>query len=681
MSDVLQSFSSFGPLGRTKAIKTATGTVIISRDSTHFLDAILPDHIWFKNCITHGKRYGDGKLSQLILMSKTLKVFNSHLSEFVRKLRIPLSIIISAYWESYVLIVNGMLSSHCWELAYDDISYYTSVWMSILTPASNENIASGIVKIMLKWLTSDSSRNTIITENFDHVLNHFNFFVQAHIGGGVLDQSYILSNDALLIEGRCKNNFTFVNESPISSNQLNSNIYLRFIIIYAFSSYINQSNPSGGSSSMQLATVLQVGSFADLVSQYQTSVRSFAEFLQFLKMKYNVQVIFTTTEVSGSLLHEIAAEGITIVDRVPPVQLTYLSEKVSVRVWESELDIIQSEARTAAGANESPSRSAPVGQLSYLHIVYLRPKTYDPAVCLRGLQPPHTSRDTFPSDSARSNCPVPQLVLRVESEAIGRLYTNMIHRCLTAIAATKSHGRPPSAGLDSGRLLVPGGGAAEMAWSLLWERVADRIGQPALAASASEARGAESASTALESVANQLSERVLARLDKTISGESNQVSAKVNIIWLCRLLASAYGEIPLTLLRNSRCIASGASELSAQLNASLNREWLAWRESCRAEAGRIGLNLKTINRTGRLSYTRPSYSDSFEAGVASSGITFLAGFSSLLDTLTLFVRVGGDSGVVYIRSKASRVEKTKKSVHRIKYDSDSDCGCEGGEDS
>lgn len=584
------------------------------------------------------------------------------------KLRVPLSIIINSYWNCNLLVSDGMFSCQSWDIAVDMLNLCRPIWITILTPASNDKVANHLVEIMLLWLNSCTTEANFC-QICEHALHYFNFLVQVYIGGA-LHQSYVLSKNAFLLEGRCKNNFTILSRESHVTIGKRDRLSSRYIIIHTLKSLANQTTSCGTDTTIQPITVVQVYSFSDLINQYKTSVQSIAEILQFLKWKYHVEVIFTTTEISGSLLHEIAAAEMTIVDQVPPEQLLFLAMKTNVRIFDSEYELMQPESNTLFAEN---TPSSFFGELNYLQNVHLRPKTYDPVVCIVGLQmlTDHTGKMADLSTTNASVFDLPQLVIKAESEAIGRLYLNMIRRCLTAAVATKAHCKSSPNG-DLSRMLVPGGGAAEMAWSIVWELVAGVLEQhmsdtrlPCAAVESSVAQ------PSLESVAGTLSKSILDQVHiRFPDGMAMQQGTLLDLISLCRILARAYGEVPMTLLRNSRSLTDDAAS-ATRSSTELIREWVVWRDLCLKGHGRVGLVMQEVNRTGRLAYTRPAYADSFSAGVASSGVAFLSGFTALLDTVLAYVRVGGDSGIISIHRK-TRQTKLERSVSLHSDDSDED---------
>jgi len=227
--------------------------------------------------------------------------------------------------------------------------------------------------------------------------------------------------------------------------------------------------------------------------------------------------------------------------------------------------------------------------------------------------PAAPSADQIDSGSTRVG-KVAQLVLVCESPATSRILLQLIDRCLLTILASQPSPHSSYAKLalyleeDDGsrspvgleRVVVPGGGAAELAWSLLWSTVRSTIHDliklgfsdksipdvvTAVGSDESNERSRDSLLETASIIAHSLCDNVLARFDVALESEVQGAILKLyDVADVCLLLSTAYTEPPKQLLRNAFCRTSSILRDPASTYASgssdfrSERMMLQWKE-------------------------------------------------------------------------------------------------------
>lgn len=216
----------------------------------------------------------------------------------------------------------------------------------------------------------------------------------------------------------------------------------------------------------------------------------------------------------------------------------------------------------------------------------------------------------FPREPQRKHIPQ-QLILHGNSAMAVGVYVNMLRRCLK-VMRTASHNGGRSGTAEFGDVLVPGAGAGELAWSVLWSQLAAYLSKCSVhelrdRTSGGVPPGLNHATTdqscdlllAMEPLVTFLGDAILSHLARTCP------AALPECVSLCETISAAYEQVPLALLANARDVlpesltngtragaGAGARAAGDAGVRNLHRVLMRWRQRLQSAGegrGRIGL--------------------------------------------------------------------------------------------
>jgi chaperonin GroEL (HSP60 family) len=288
-------------------------------------------------------------------------------------------------------------------------------------------------------------------ENCKFVLDNFDLFVLSS-NCGILRQSLPISVDQFIIEGRIRdklfeNSGNWRKESNLSTSSFlpsQTSISRRFVCIQKLLYLELSSSNIASDAVLTISNIEQFSNVSSLIGH--NMIRELCQYLRSLE----VEIIFTCDHITEKDLFYFASSGLFLVDRIPSDQLELLASKCSCDCYSDPSHIFN------ANFIEKESSNSIFGACRWID-----------TVAISGNSDPYIKVGGITSVNSRYPC---QLLLRVGTALTCRIYKRIIRRCLKAtIAAFRS---PSDSSFSSIPLLVPGGGAAEMSWSLLWSRVA-----------------------------------------------------------------------------------------------------------------------------------------------------------------------------------------------------------------
>eukprot|EP01041_Mallomonas_annulata_P006130 gene6130-12413_t len=687
--------SSFGATSRSKIFRTTTGTHIVTKDGQKLFGTCIKGNPFLLSCKLHGDTFGDGTLTAIILFRKLLHEVSTSV-----QLRFVIDILLRVCSTHYDFIYKEMIRMNAWK-EVNDIKYFCShIWESILIPATNPALASNILNIL----------------------------------------------QDIILHGRCQN---------IITNNINSTDNIYFInviqIIPKISKYSNVQS-----------SILNISSLSSLINLKDTGVSSICDLIPLLN-KHKIKAVITSSEIIGEALYIFTQANITVIDRVPMENMEILSKRVNCRVWSTIPDCIRDINDTPPLDTSSLSPfsvdlrdTTCCGCCVSMDQFSLGGRGSDPCVRLRGLRRSgsgssgqrdvniNTNDIPIPSNDLEDEggredkidededidgecCSAFQLVLSCDSNTGGTILCGLLCRCLRAVVAIWSHRNDGLRHKDDGlsMVCVPGGGAAEMAWSFLWTLVG-RI----LAGS-------------IHSVALQTKD--IDPEHMSVNDRRLQVSMLSSLVELCEGISSAYAEPPRILMMNANSSGSGSGSHSMNVSMSMGgssnsngssssssfrREWMQWQQQQQQSGGavcsqerfqttplppssneqqqqqqqhqiheiispgegnncnhndndndnhngnhngnyRIGLILCT-QKISDFTYTRSRFCDSFEKGIFSSAVSFLSGFRLLLENFRSYVRIGGSDSIIKSMSMRNEKQRSKVLSRALSQSSDSD---------
>jgi hypothetical protein len=249
-------------------------------------------------------------------------------------------------------------------------------------------------------------------------------------------------------------------------------------------------------------------------------------------------------------------------DGIPWDQLEYLAARIGANIADSEVEA----SAALLAPTELPScthlQRALLGEDKVLHYI----------IC--GIQPSGLR-------ATQGSCTPLQVLINANSSMEAATLTSLLRRCLKVVVY--SYGSSCSEGTCDvedrySSTVVPGGGAAEVGWSLLFRQLAEELRRPQLLLDEGAAETLGSASAA------HLSFQPLARQLTTCLRECLRPRLLGTCACLCDAIADAYEAGPLQLILNSEgLLATGSAHSVPQI-------LLDWKSRfCRGvHAGRVG---------------------------------------------------------------------------------------------
>lgn len=254
-------------------------------------------------------------------------------------------------------------------------------------------------------------------------------------------------------------------------------------------------------------------------------------------------------------------------------QLYYLSSRANISLWSNPDEI-------SCPANSVDQIFQSFGRMDALDEVHMLPSE-SPLLRVRGLVKSGGSE-------MRSLLPLQLVVRGSTSLNIRGIYRRLVKRCLIAMKCSLLHVWRESDGRaeDGSMVMTPCGGTNEMAFSILWEKVSDRIEQLATTMPPEIRTCSSPYATSIPSLdGNKMNSEpppflelvdVLAAELLRNSTLTIDISHSQELVDFCRMLSSAYLLPPLTLVRNK--IAKTSSPSSWSSGQESGQEMLAKRQ-------------------------------------------------------------------------------------------------------
>lgn len=154
--------SSFGPLGKSKVLSNATGSIILTKDSQLIIPCcldLIDNKFLYHQChqlIKQALVRGDGLHSSMIITNQLITYVNEQLNineRFKEQWRIrllhALEIVICTMKELEYEITEYLVDHNIWYQERNVISWFQNICLHTLVPSCNIPIANSIVTIMV----------------------------------------------------------------------------------------------------------------------------------------------------------------------------------------------------------------------------------------------------------------------------------------------------------------------------------------------------------------------------------------------------------------------------------------------------------------------------------------------------------------------------------------------------
>jgi len=150
-------FSSYGPQGRTKVMRTISGASFITRDGQSLLHCSKFSYLIQNATKKQAKIYGDGSLTIAILLSNIFRELheycnkNTQLNQIKTSIKIHQSIntIINTFSEISGIVIQRLISSKIWKVSHDFPEMCNQLWANIITPSTNKSISTKLITILV----------------------------------------------------------------------------------------------------------------------------------------------------------------------------------------------------------------------------------------------------------------------------------------------------------------------------------------------------------------------------------------------------------------------------------------------------------------------------------------------------------------------------------------------------
>lgn len=329
-------FTSFGPNGKSKIISNKSGTLVITRDGYQIIEALLSSKLFNNNhndnillektfiniCKENGKRYGDGSLTSILITNKLLEQIHSslymqgkilHIHKNNKRIKLLRSLdVILEIINKYQNDINlYMIKINSWRMNIiesNSLLFFKSIWLNILIPSSNYQMAHSISNVIYKWLIESNLNNKSklinekenILKKCQYILTNFNVLVvnTPSIISTSLDNSFCLPLNEVFLEGaRCHDLSLFQEDT----NQ----VAYKFLCIKHLIPSIEEDSASSN-------PILQVPSLSSLLTLSSGRNNQMKELAIFLK-NINVSVLFISSEIEDQVLFEASSYDLIIV--------------------------------------------------------------------------------------------------------------------------------------------------------------------------------------------------------------------------------------------------------------------------------------------------------------------------------------------------------------------------------
>jgi chaperonin GroEL (HSP60 family) len=175
--------SSFGPNGRTKIVKGATGTILITKDCSQLLDISFSIHkknplyfyeqFYSQMIQRYQNRYGDGSMTLYLmvssLLSRDLHLLGERMSTSVTSISYrsemlqAISLLLKSMTELKELMTNTFIQLSLWKRMTLTPQFTEILCQHILVPASNYSIASNLSTTLVQILIIFSSSHSFLS--------------------------------------------------------------------------------------------------------------------------------------------------------------------------------------------------------------------------------------------------------------------------------------------------------------------------------------------------------------------------------------------------------------------------------------------------------------------------------------------------------------------------------------
>lgn len=662
--------TSFGPHGHSKIMRGPTGVIVVSKDGAQMVDQALEhmqrhnnspvEKLLLQGCMSVSQRHGDGALSTAMLLEFLLQNWvlamtsGDHASPSNQRriygiLAIETTIHVMHSMEDEIR--KHMVQVGCW-CDMDNSNWVRALWVSALVPALNASSALTLDSILWRWLrvpdqVSSSSSSSDgegcvdgnelrnLRKRCCYALSNYDTIVLSTVReGAALSDSYCTVFDEVIINGNLRDNTSLGRKAPHGG--------FRFVCIQELLQRFCASTTITSNVTVESNAHNQLASFS---SGRLMQIKHLVGCL----LDNSISLIFCCDRVDDAELFEMSARGMTIMDCVPIAHLQLLTLRGNTKLWQSAANMIE----TLGGVTGDGDRPyAVLGKVERMRL-----SKSEPSYRITGLD----SGDL--RGYIAQNLP-PQIVLLCSSNAAGAIYNRLLRRCLLIASSSSSSGQNEekdeekiisdtggherASGMSS--CLVPGAGASEMAWSLMWRMVGELLeSNSAALPDKLEALESDTLAFFLQPLVVGISSRILDRLVLNIG--TNRL-ALLQMISLCKALSAAYTQPAWHLLMNSGATCSKIENRSMWIDRLL----LHWSHDLRHRGSETALFGKGrhgwVTSIGAEVDTLTSFEDCFAFGVVASAGLFWASFISVLEGCRFYLRTNGK--VVRVRVKKEK---------------------------
>lgn len=594
----------FGPLGRSKVLKSAVGAVVLTRDGSLLLEHVLSrsrsrvegdelGRLSLQVCMGVSERFGDGGLQTLLVLEHLQRVCAEVGEEKRARLVLALEAVSSTMKHLEQDVVLAMTEGNHWR-QIDDVKWIRALWMTALVPALNATSARALEGLMSNsWIGGTLSGKRGLNSLYKrckYVLSNFDLMVlPATRETQSLSDSFCTEADELFIEGNARDHTALSHSAP-----------RKFVCI----AQVLQSHDE--STTMTAQVTVKVASLLELTANPSgrlTQTRVLANAL----VSRGISLIFCSDRVQEAELFELASRGICVTDCVPVSHLKRLATLSGTTCWLSAAEIV-------SGISSS---KAACGTLKSIKLVCLRGT--DTHLRLQTLAPLRRENDGEDEEEKRErdNDPIAtsQLVFFCSSSSTSSIYTRMLKRCLviacSALEGTDAEG-------NGAGCVIPGAGAGEMGWSSLWTGVAQELHS----AGSSKSQG-------YVQLTATIAERIGQHLQRFVGSSGPALTLLLmQSEQVCTAVADAYRQPPRMLL---------AATLPA--TSDVNRALLLW-----------PLDGGWVSSPGDAA-SLASFKDPFNVGIVTSARAFLYAFTAIIESALCLARLGPGQPLLFHRKK------------------------------
>jgi hypothetical protein len=330
--------TSYGPNGKSKIISNSSGTLVITKDGYQIIEALLSSKLYnnknnnnallektfIRICKENGQRCGDGSLTSILITNKLLEQIESTLNmqgqvlhinnnnkriKLLRSLNVILEII-NRYQDEINLYMIKIKSWRMNIIESNNLLFFKSIWLNILIPSSNYQMAHSISKIIYNWLLESknnlnnksnlSNEKQVILKKCQQILKNINVLIvnTPSVISSSLDNSFCLPLNEVFLQGaRCHDLSLFQEDK----NKLS----YKFLCIKHLIPSIEEDSASSN-------PIIQVPSLSSLLTLSSGRSDKMKELATFLK-NINVSVLFISSDIEDQVLFEASSYDLIIV--------------------------------------------------------------------------------------------------------------------------------------------------------------------------------------------------------------------------------------------------------------------------------------------------------------------------------------------------------------------------------